>query len=251
MFSKSRYYLSLLIIFITKINFFSQLPQSEEKLVRITKEVWVGVTAHTGGIGLNFNVAKFKTYKIKTLLNVELLNIKDNKEYKIYGAPDENAKKYVYGKLNSLYVFRSGIGRRKVVLEKLREKGLQLAVNWSSGFTLGLVKPVYLEVLKFDVLDNLTGISSERYDPDIHQFSDIYGRARWSSGLFQTKFNPGAYFKIGLEFDYSLIREVINTLEIGFVLDLFYNPVKIMAENNANYTFPNLYLNFSLGNKFY
>ena len=219
--------------------------------MRITKEVWVGATAHTRGLGVNLNIAKFKTYKSKSLLNFEFANIKDNKEYKIYGAPDENAKKYVYGKLNSLYTFRCGLGRRKVLIEKLRDKGIQLSLNWTSGASLGFVKPVYLEVLKFDILDNLTGISSERYDPTIHQFSDIYGKGRWSSGLFETKLNPGAYFKVGLEFDYSIVREVINTLEIGFVIDIFYNSVKIMSENNANYTFPNLYLNFSLGNKYY
>ena len=248
---KVRYIIFIFFIILTKTNVLSQLPQEEKMLVRISKEVWLGVTAHTKGLGLNFNIAKFKTYKFKSLVNFEFTNIKDNKEYKIYGAPDQNAKKYVYGKLNSLSAFRFGIGRRKVVIEKIRDKGIQLALNWSSGFALGLVKPVHLEVLKFDVLDNFIGISSERYDPDIHQFSDIYGRARWSSGIFETNFNPGAYFKIGLEFDYSVVREVINSLEIGFVMDVFYNSVKIMAENNANYAFPNLYLNFSIGNKFY
>ena len=74
---------------------FSQTPQIEEKLVRIAKEVWVGASLHSSGFGLNFNVAKFKTYKYKSLLNLELLNYRHNKEYKIYGAPDENAFKTI------------------------------------------------------------------------------------------------------------------------------------------------------------
>lgn len=230
---------------------FSQTPQIEEKLVRIAKEVWVGASLHSSGFGLNFNVAKFKTYKYKSLLNLELLNYRHNKEYKIYGAPDENAKKYAFGKLNSLYLLRFGFGRRKVVVEKLREKGIQLAVNWSTGLSLGLAKPIYLEVLKYDDFDNLTGIASERYDPEIHQFHDIYGRGRWSSGLAETRIHPGGYFKAGLEFDYSVEREVINTLEIGMALDALYFPVEIMADNNAQHFFPSLYLNISIGNKFY
>lgn len=241
----------LVLFFSVSVSVFSQIPQEEKKMVRITKEVWVGVSAHSSGLGLNLNIAKFKTYKHKSLFNIELLSVKHNKEYKIYGAPDENAKKYVFGKLNSLYLSRIGLGRRKVVVEKLREKGLQLAINWSTGLSVGFVKPVYLQVLKFDILDNLTGISSERYDPDLHNFSDIYGRGRWSKGLFETKINPGIYFKAGLEFDYSITREIINTLEVGMMVDLFYSPIKIMADNNANYIFPNLYLNFSLGNKYY
>ena len=241
----------IIITVLCTSSLFSQRPQEEEKLVRISKEVWVGVTAHTDGFGLNYNTAKFKTYKSKSLLNIEFFSVKDNKEYKIYGAPDENAKKYVYGKLNSLGIFRVGMGRRKVLIEKLRDRGVQLAFNWSTGTSIGFTKPVYLEVLKFDILDNLVGISSEKYDPNVHTFFDIYGKARWSSGLFETKLTPGAYFKFGLEFDYSLTREVINAIELGFIIDGFYKPIKIMAENNAKYAFPNLYLNFSLGNKFY
>jgi hypothetical protein len=230
---------------------FSQTPQQEEKLVRIAKEVWVGATLHSSGFGVNFNVAKFKTYKYKSLINIELLNYRHNKEYKIYGAPDENAKKYAFGKLNSLYLLRFGIGRRKVVIEKLREKGIQLAINWSTGLSLGLAKPIYLEVLKYDVFDNLTGISSERYDPEVHQFHDIYGRGRWSRGLSETRIHPGGYFKAGLEFDYSVTREVINSIEIGMAVDALYFPVEIMAKNNAKHFFPILYLNISIGNKFY
>ena len=131
----------VLILLIIKCGFVSaQLPQEEKKLVRIAKEVWVGATLHSNGIGFNFNQSKFKTYKTKSLLNVELLTMKHGKEYKIFGYPDENAKKYVFGKLNSLFIVRAGLGRRKIIKEKLRERGLQFSINWSTGPCLGFVK---------------------------------------------------------------------------------------------------------------
>ena len=172
-------------------------------------------------------------------------------EYKIFGYPDENAKKYVYGKLNSLYVARVGFGRKKVIIEKLREKGLQFAINWSSGASLGFVKPVYLEVFKYDLSDNPIGVSLEKYDPNIHTFYDIFGRGRWSAGLSETTINPGGYFKAGMEFDYSTEREIINSLEIGMAIDVFLLPIKLMVENNRQNIFPTMYINFSIGNKFY
>ena len=43
-------------------------------MARIVKEVWVGGILHTNGVGLNYSAAKFKTYKKKSLINVDLVN---------------------------------------------------------------------------------------------------------------------------------------------------------------------------------
>tara|TARA_B100000963_G_scaffold320794_1_gene303596 strand:+ start:135 stop:887 length:753 start_codon:yes stop_codon:yes gene_type:complete len=244
-------YFILFILLIRSSFIFAQVPQEEKKLVRIAKEVWVGATLHSNGFGFSFNKSKFKTHKIKSLLNVELLSMKHDKEYKIYGKPDENAKKYVYGKLNSLYIARLGFGRRKILIEKLREKGLQFAINWSSGASFGFVKPIYLEILKYDVDYNFQGISLEKYNSDIHSFEDIFGRGRWSAGLPETTINPGVYYKAGVELDYSNEREIINSLEIGMAIDVFLLPIKLMVENNSQNFFPTIYINFSIGNKYY
>lgn len=246
----SKYYFLIPFVFLG-IFCSAQIPQEEKNLIRISKEVWLGATLHSNGIGVNFDVAKFKTHKSKSLFNVELLTMRHDKEYKIFGAPDENAKKFVFGKLNSLFVGRLGTGRRKIIVEKLRENGLQFAINWNAGISIGFVKPVYLEVFKYDLSDKLVGISLERYDPEEHNFFDIYGRGPWSAGLIETKINPGGYFKAGIEFDYSNTREIINTLELGISLDVFSSPVEIMLDNNSNRLFPTIYLNCAIGNKFY
>lgn len=243
-------YICLLVI--TYSNFLmAQLPQEEKMMVRISKEVWIGGMLHTNGLGLSYNSAKFKTYKKKQLFNLELLNLKHEKEYKIFGSFDENAKKYVYGKLNSLYALRMGMGRRKILFEKLRENGLQLALNWSTGPSIGLVKPEFLEVFKYDLSGKVAGVSLERYNPEEHNIYNIYGRGPWAAGLIHTKINPGIYFKAGLEFDYSNSREIINSIELGFAVDSYLNTVTTMVDNKARRVFPILFLNFSVGNKFY
>jgi hypothetical protein len=246
------HYKYIFLLAIAYSNFFlAQLPQEEKMMVRITKEVWIGGMLHTNGMGMNFNTAKFKTYKKKQLFNLELLNLKHEKEYKIFGSFDENAKKYVYGKLNSLYTLRIGMGRRKILFEKLRENGLQLALNWTAGPSFGLIKPIYLEVFKYDLSGKVAGVSLERYDPEEHNIYNIYGRGPWAAGLIYTKINPGLYFKAGLEFDYSNSREIINSIELGFAVDSYLNTITTMVDNKARRVFPILYLNLSVGNKFY
>ena len=220
-------------------------------LVRISKEAWLGGVIHTNGFGINYTNAKFKTYKKKSLLNIDFININHDKEYKIFGSFDENAKKFVYGKLNSLYSLRVGIGSRKIIFEKLRQNGVQISLNYSYGTSLGFVKPVYLEVFKYDYSGRIAGISLERYDPEQHGFFNIYGRGSWSAGLMNSRINPGAYFKFGMEFEFSTNREIINSLEFGLTTDAFINPITIMVDSQSQRFFPSIFLSCSIGNKFY
>ena len=217
-------------------SFYCQIPLEDKLLVRISKEAWLGGVLQTNGVGLNYTNSKFKTFKKKTLLNIDLINFNHDKEYKIFGSFDENAKKFVYGKLNSLYTLRLGTGSRKIIFEKLRQNGVQIAINYSYGTSIGLIKPVFLEVFKYDFSGRIAGISLERYDPEQHGFFNIYGRGSWSAGLMSTKINPGAYFKFGMDFEFSTNREIINSLELGFSADAFINPVIIMVDNKNQTT---------------
>ena len=94
----------LLILFQSfSVYFFSQVPVNEKLMVRISKEIWVGGTVHSSGLALNYGMSKFKTFKKKSLINVDLVNINHDKEYKIFGSFDENAKKFV-SKWNNVIV---------------------------------------------------------------------------------------------------------------------------------------------------
>ena len=99
---------------------YSQIPHEDKMMARITKEIWVGGTIHTSGFALDYGKSKFMTFKKKSLFTVSLITNKHDKEYKIFGSFDENAKKFVFGKVNSLFALRLGFGRRKVLYNKLR-----------------------------------------------------------------------------------------------------------------------------------
>ncbi len=230
---------------------FSQLPAVQHLEARFTKEIWGGVNVHSYGLGINLNYAKFVTYKKKKLYTLDLISMQHEKEYKIFGSIDESAKRYVYGKLNSFYVLRVGKGRRKMIFEKLRDKGVQLAVNWSVGPSFGITKPVYLEVLKIDGYGQVIGYSVEKYDPESHNLYNIYGRAPWSRGLSEAKIHPGGFAKLGLEFEYSDERGLIKGIELGSVIDIFPSRIPIMTQIDNPILFPTVYLNIMFGAKFY
>jgi hypothetical protein len=240
-----------LIIQFIFLNYHSQLPAVQVNEARFTKEAWGGIIMHSQGFGLNFNYSKFKTYKKKKYYTLDFLSMHHEKEYKIFGSIDESAKRYVFGKLNSFMVLRPGIGGRKMFLEKLRDNGLQIAFNWSYGPSIGLTKPVYLEVLKINSLGQIIGYSTEKYDPEAHNIYNIYGRGPWSKGFLESKFHIGGFLKLACEFEFSDDRGIIKALELGGVLDVFPNRIPIMTEIENPFIFPTVYLSVLIGAKYY
>ena len=129
---------------------------------------------------------------------------------------------------------------------KFRNNGVQFTANFSSGLSLGCARPVYLQIYKRDFNGVPIAVVPERYDASQHGYYDIYGRGPRFRGLFEYSFNPGIYFRAGLESDYSVVPEIIQSIEVGIAVDAYLNEIEIMANNSPSYYFATLYLNFLL-----
>jgi hypothetical protein len=151
----------------------------------------------------------------------------------------------------SLYIVRPGIGFRRIYFEKIREKGVEISLNYSTGASLGLVKPVYLQILNPTNDPFLFTFSDERYDPSFHTVDNIYGRSKGSKGLGEMKFNPGVFGKLGIQFEYANEDDAIRAIELGTVVDFYFLPVELMTSNDPSNIFISLYLKFLLGRKYY
>lgn len=80
---------------------------------------------------------------------------KHPKEVKLNNNYYENAKPFIFGKLNYLLSWHSGVGRQRVIYSKGERGGVEVRLNYSGGLTLGLVKPVYLVVLNDRTPDDI------------------------------------------------------------------------------------------------
>lgn len=196
-------------------------------------------------------MGKYQGVKKILLLNLDVVYMKHEKEVKSYNPVYEDSRSYVYGKMNNFYVIRPMIGRKKVISRKERRSGVQVAYTWMVGPSIGITKPVYLEIgypsIPYDYL------SVERYDPERHFFDDIYGRASGLRGFSELGIEPGASGKLGVYFEYSDQKDRLKGLEAGAILDVYLRQVPIMAEEyvdaNRQY-FLTLYLNLFFGKKF-
>ena len=218
-------------------------------------EMTFGILAHSNGFGLNYRRGRHITGYKKRIFEIEAVNIRHPKEYKGYNPSRENAKGYIFGKMNSFLVLRSGIGTQKVITGKSNSGGVELRYIYFGGISLGLLKPVYLEILKEKGQGNYD-IIVEQYDPAKHSTYNINGKAPYLKGLDELKIIPGIYGKCGLSFEYGGEMTKIRSIEVGAAFDLFYKRVPIMAaringddfDPNKEY-FLSLYLSLNFGKK--
>lgn len=241
----------LLLPFISRSQVVEVNPNEyqEEIPVLLKNEYTAGINVHSNGWGLLFRRAKNKTVSKKRFWEVEFLSMKHPKEIRSVNPYVENAKSYIYGKLNTFLILRGGYGRQRVLFDKAEKGGVSLRFNYGGGFSLGITKPIYLNILHKTSNPYEYYIEVEKYDPDIHQVSDIYGRAAFTYGLSDMKVYPGIYAKAGLSFEYSRNHDDIKALEVGMAVDAYLKNIPIMAFNVNRPYFFIFYIHVMLGKR--
>lgn len=242
-----------------------QVYTGDRKGIVYNKEFSIDFKLHTNGFGLGVNIGTLKTYYLTRFINIELGEIKHPKEFRqnFDFQPQGNnrvSRAFIFGKQNSFYVLRGGIGEKRYFSEKAKRKGVAVGVSYEAGPSLGLLKPYYLELIR--TLDQGQGqdfvIRSEKWDEENTDFLDIrliYGGSGFSKGLSELNVRPGIHAKAALHFDWGAFDEFVKALEAGFMIDGYFGKVPIMvdsaltpgAENRA--LFLNLYINLQFGKR--
>lgn len=239
-------YLFIPFLLISSLSF-AQKPEegSTGDLLLYRNEVQWGAFAHDKGLGVYFRKGNHKTGTIKRFLEADFLNMKHPKEFKSDN-PFENGR-YVYGKVNSLLLLRTGFGHQVVLNGKDHRKGVEVRYHYFIGSSLGLLKPVYLEIIHNE--NNNRRIVPEKHDPDIHHVSNIFGRSPFTKGIDELKLEPGIYGKFGFSFEYSAFDDVVRALETGIVIDAFRRKVPVMGIIPNNQVFASFYISVVFGKR--
>ena len=250
--------LMLLIISFFPLLIFAQLETTADwKRQVYEKEFTGGIMFHTRGYGINIRSLKFKDGYNKWGFEFDLVSIRHPKEIKFPSQLYFNStRSFVYGKLNGLYSLRVGYGRDKILIDKT-DKG-SISISWITfgGASFGILKPVYLDILR-ETPQGLQVLSTERYDPEVHDYLQIYGQAPFFTGIEKSSLRMGIYVKSGFAFDYNWSDQKVTSLELGFVLDYFptwfgiYSdekvPIMYEAENYSAWL--QFYLTINFGKK--
>lgn len=220
---------------------------SETKIL-FRKEYSVYGMIHTGGWGLGYRNGKHVTGYKKRMWEGEILGMKHPKEYRIISFY-ENSKSFFYGKLNSFYILRGGYGRQHILNSKPYWGGVEVRMFYYGGISVGLTKPVYLYIVKFNEDTGEASIVTEKFDPVRHYIGDIYGRGPFTKGFDELGLHPGLYLKTGFNFEYGADDEFLKSLECGIAVDGYYKDIPIMAFNENQKLFTSFYVSIHFGRR--
>ncbi len=221
----------------------------EEKPPLLKKEWALGLNIHSSGWGVDFRRGTNITGYKKRVIEAEIVSIKHPKEVRSVNPYFDNAKSFFYGKMNTLTVIRTGIGKHKVLFSKAERSGVEVRLNYTAGLSVGLAKPVYLNILYPTGNEREFEVVVEKYNPDIHYVDNIYGRAPFTNGISEIRPYPGAYGKLGISFEYGSWSEDIKLIETGISIDAYGKEIPIMANTENNQFYFNFYINLLYGRK--
>lgn len=209
-----------------------------------------GINLHTRGYGLVFQKGVNQTVFRNAFWQLSFVEMRSPKQIRSINPYFTNAKSYIYGKLNSVYLLRGGVGHSRLLNRKPYFGGVELRYTYAGGISLGIAKPVYLYIIDFTNSTYEYVIKTERFDPDEHFYDNIYGRAPFTKGFNHIKFYPGIYLTAGLNFEFGAYKSRINSLVAGAMIEFYPKGIPIMAFNDAKNFFATLFISYSFGKRY-
>lgn len=237
----------------TSLGVYSQTQEAtifDETTVVYRNALYGGVILHTNGLGAHITLGKAKTGFKTRIYQLDMVGMKHIKEIRTFNPYKDQPRSYFFGKLNTFFIIRPTIGNRVVSFDKIRKSGVSVGYNWRVGPSLGITRPVYLEISMADPYPHQT-VVVEKYDPEVHKYDDILGRAGGFRGMNELKLKPGLFGAIALNFEYDANRTGMKGIEVGATVDYYpIEPVEIMAFAENYQLFLNFYVSLQFGKRY-
>ncbi len=225
------------------------------------KEFTVNFAAQTNGFELGVDFGKLITYQKTRYYHFgigELKHARETRSNLQATVPSTIvARSYIFGKQNNLYAIRAGLGTKRYLTEKAKEKGVSIGLKYEFGPTLGLLKPYYLEVYMPESATSQSTRSVRYSEETASQFSDpsrIFGASSRVTGLGEIKPTFGAHAKFAVHFDWGAFDEFVKALDAGVMVDVFLQNTPILIDganiNNEAVENRNLFLNLFVNLQF-
>jgi hypothetical protein len=227
------------------ISLYAQGELDEQQKIFFRNEKSFGLQLNSDGIGISYREARRIDYRNKRLLEIDAGTLKNSKEYRQPSQYNQGGS-YIFGKLNSTFYLRGGIGHQHELYKKADLGGIAVRYFYSAGPVLALYKPIYYKVL-YVISATEAEVKEEKFDASIAIPQDIYGKASFTKGLKETKVMPGLYAKAGFNFEYSKEDKIIHAIELGGQLNAFPVKIPIMAGNNNKTLFFSLFVSYRFG----
>lgn len=186
----------------------------------------------------------------------EIKHEKETKQQNTGGVFAELGKgrPYIFGKVNNVYTLQLGYGQQQMLLPALLDGNLSLSVRYSAGPALALLKPYYLDLVYVVYTpEAVAHLQTEQLNKgNERRFLDpgsIWGAARWSKGLGETRFIPGLFTELAFVLEPDRPVAFVKTITIGGQAALYAKPLELMADRKAYPYQLSLFVGLALGKR--
>ncbi len=222
----------------------------------ILHELAFGFRFNSDGWSIYTDYGKVKTQDLKRadifhnlfFYELEFTEKKHPKEEKIPGSATNRlggSTSYKYGKINSLYAVKMGVGYQKMIAGK-PDPGC-VSIHWSNtvGFSLGLLKPYYLNVYGDPQAIKYSDANKDLFLDE----SSIEGSAGFSKGLSELAFVAGGHIKSAINLDFSTNKNNIIGVQVGVNAEFYSQKMQLMALQPERSAFYDLFIAFQFGRR--
>ncbi len=231
-------FLLIVIMFSLHIAMFSQGEIDTQKKIFFRDEKSWAFFIRNNGVGFNFRKGKRINAKKKYIWEIDMHNIKHAKETKSYTYSTQSGG-FVFGKTNFAWDTRFGVGFQHLLYEKFDKNSVAIRIFYNAGPALLMLKPIY-----YEVSDGVT-VVDEKFNM-VSSYPYIIDRSSFFKGVEETKFNPGAFVKLGGSFEYSKMDRRILALELGVIASAYLTEFEILWDDKTHYVF-SLFVSFRWG----
>ena len=230
------------ISMIISLVMFSQGEIDTEHKILFRNEKSFSLILNSNGFGFGYRYGKRINIHRKLLYEGDINLVKHQKEKKIYNPYSQSLRKFVYGKTNSAFNIRLGIGQHHELFKKFDQNSVSVRWFYVVGFTTMFLKPIY-----YNILDDSTKTFQWQLFEKNTPWWYISDRKPFTHAFNEIKVIPGGYIKTGFSFEFSKEDKRVNMLETGISLDIYPKPIKIMETENNPMFFPTVYIAYRFG----
>ncbi len=230
----------------------SQKTSTTKLPTEVLKSTWaIGISTSTNsGIigGFSYRKLWLNEQSSQSFIQIDADLIKD---YREFTSPYSfNGRTYLEGKLNQLVVLRPMYGRTMTLFRKTAEGGPALRGIVATGPSIGMQKPYYVDISYTNTATNQTLTTAVPYAKTLdnsYPKAYIIGSAGILNGFPESKIVPGWHLKSALNLELESFRQNHMSVELGFCLDYFTQPIEMLNQTPGRSVYTTGYLTVFFG----
>lgn len=197
----------------------------QEEDISVSRGFSLSLTSSNRGSGLE-SAYYVGAGRMQWAYGLDIFHVRSLHEVKVepYPFPD---RKYVFGKINNLWVVSPSFGVNYMLSSSSSYNMVEMQGGIKIGPALGVLNPYHIKLCGQN-----GNCISEAFNPDIHSYQAISGRASVFSNTVDPSLRLGISLKAYVIFDFHYKIKNLTGIKLGINADLFPSSVPLVLETD-------------------